>query len=159
MQINRIHSPTNLPNALPANTAAGAGASAPGLSADSLSDQPAQAGGLQRAAPPVLTQSVAKPAAAAPAPEGVRLELDSANRAGGAGLYTKAGIVPSRMPAMLQTPAEQFVNSAVNIMRDFEANAAASPNGSAQAASRAAAAAFGSFNVFKQAVARLNVFA
>ena len=158
MQINRLHPPATQPTALPHASpalAGGAGGTANGTAAEGGAG--VGAGSIQRAAPPLLTNPINKPALAAN--EGVRVEINSASRAANAGLYTKAGIVPSRMPAMLQTPAEQFVNSAVNIMRDFEANAAASPNGSAQAASRAAAAAFGSLQVFKQAVARLNVFA
>jgi hypothetical protein len=63
------------------------------------------------------------------------------------------------MPAMLQTPAEQFVTSAVQVMREFENNAGLGAHGGMSAASRAAAAAFGGVGAIKQAVSRLNVFA
>ena len=159
MQINRLNPAPILPNTLPATLATGAGVPANSSGSDAAEGgDGVKAGLLQRAAPPVLTNPINKPAAAS-ANEGVLLQLGSAGRAAGAGVYTRDGIVPSRIPAMLQTPAEQFVTSAVQVMREFEANAGLGANGAMSAASRAAAAAFGGVGAIKQAVSRLNVFA
>jgi hypothetical protein len=155
MQINRLNPQPTLasPSAAPLSAANE-------LLTEANSAAGVRAGQAQRTAPVLLTNPVEKPTTeAAVASEGVRLELDSASRAVDAGVYTRDGVVPTRMPPMLQTPAEQFVHSAVKVMREFETNAGAGTQGALSSASRAAAAAFGGVGMIKQAVSKLNVFA
>lgn len=151
MHINRLNLifPPNTPNAPDAAKpeANGAHTASAGVSA----------------APVRKTVAAAEPAAPAmpTAAPGVTLALDSGQKAAASGVYTRAGVVAGRTNLSLdQTPAEQFVASAVNTLRDFDISKATrdgtwAPRDSS-AAEAPAASRFGSF---KQAVAKLNVFA
>lgn len=96
------------------------------------------------------------------APAGVTLELGSDQKAAASGLYTRDGVFAGRASAAVdQTPAEQFVAAAVNTLRDFDVNKAGmgTPPTSVGGGAALPASRFGSFGSFKQAVAKLNVFA
>lgn len=153
MQINRL----NL--IFPPTTPGAPGASA---QPDALKPEAGSARSAGLAAPPARKAVAAVEPSNTPetaAPAGVTLELGSAQKAAASGVYTRSGVVAGRASAAVdQTPAEQFVASAVNTLRDFDANklgmgVASTSGGSAEAlpASR--------FGGFKQAVAKLNVFA
>lgn len=99
------------------------------------------------------------PTAVAGATAGVTLALDSGQKAAASGIYTRDGVFAGRASAAVdQTPAEQFVVSAVNILRDFDIGKSGFGAETASGTQSDVLSA-GRFGSFKQAVAKLNVFA
>ena len=89
---------------------------------------------------------------------GVTLALGSAQKVVDTGVYTREGMLAGRSPAATdQTPAEHFVASAVNILRDFDPGTMAL--GATSADSAAPALPTSRFASLRQAVGKLNVFA
>jgi hypothetical protein len=148
MQINRLNLifPPNTPEAAKPG-ADGARTASAGVSA----------------APVRKAAVVAEPAAPVSAPAaapGVTLALDSGQKAVASGVYTRDGLVAGRVSLALdQTPAEQFVASAVNTLRDFDIGKAGMGYPSTSRTEDAVALPASRFGSFKQAVAKLNVFA
>lgn len=100
------------------------------------------------------------PISAPAASPGVTLALNSGEKAAASGLYTRDGMVAGRVSlAVDQTPAEQFVASAVNTLRDFDFGKAGMDYPSTSRTEDAAVLPASRFGSFKQAVAKLNVFA
>ncbi|WP_029708621.1 hypothetical protein [Rhodoferax saidenbachensis] len=112
-------------------------------------------------ASPTARTAPSRPAVvdAKPVAPGVSVDLESSQRAQAAGTYGRDGVLAgkAKLPADA-TPAEQFVASAVNTLRDFESGKASFPSGEGTAAGQASAQA-GMFGGLKQAVSRFNLFA
>jgi hypothetical protein len=90
---------------------------------------------------------------------GISVDLESSQRAQAAGTYGRDGALAGRPKlAADTTPAEHFVASAVNILRDFESGKASFPQGEGVAAGQATGQA-GMLGGIKQAVSRFNLFA
>lgn len=103
-------------------------------------------------------ESAAEPAVPS-VPAGVTLALGGGQKAGG-GMYTREGLLAGRASAAVdQTPAEQFVASAVTILRDFDAGKLGLGGTTAAASAPAEALSASRFGGLRQAVAKLNVFA
>jgi hypothetical protein len=100
------------------------------------------------------------PATVAGVTTGVTLDLGSSQKAASnGGVYTRGGVFAGRASAAVdQTPAEQFVASAVNILRDFDISKPGSV-GESTSGGQTGVPAASRFGSFKQAVAKLNVFA
>jgi hypothetical protein len=149
MQVNRLNLVFPPGSANPTGTAA--------ASPDALQ---AESGKAQAATNKVAVASAPAPQEpAAPAASGVTLELGSAQKAAASGVYTRAGTLAGRTAAAAdQTPAEHFVASAVNILRDFDANTMtiSSKPAAEEAAPALPTSRFGSL---RQAMGKLNVFA
>lgn len=160
MLLNRLNSLSFLPSAS-ANAASGASLGA---------EASKTALGLGSGAADLATQRLKKPALdkpdtaplAAPAQEGVVLNLDYASKAGLAGTYTKDGRfsnlsnlsdLPRTTPL---TPAEEFVAAAVVNLKNYEqAKTNAIVDAAAKLAAQATANAQGRFDSIKQAVSKL----
>lgn len=96
---------------------------------------------------------------AKPVAPGVSVDLESSQRAQAAGTYGRDGVLAGKSKLSADTtPAEHFVASAVNILRDFEQGKASFPQGEGVAAAQAAANP-GVLSGVKQAVSRFNLFA
>lgn len=151
MQVNRLNLVFPPGSANPAGTAA--------ASSDALQAESGKAQAAAKVAPASAPAPLEPAAPAAPAASGVTLELGSAQKAAASGVYTRAGTLAGRTAvAADQTPAEHFVASAVNILRDFDANTMAI--GTKPAADEAAPALPTSrFGSLRQAMGKLNVFA
>jgi hypothetical protein len=110
------------------------------------------------AASPTATRAApSRPAVvdAKPVAPGVSVDLESSQRAQAAGTYGRDGSLAGKPKlAADTTPAEHFVASAVNILRDFESGKASFPQSEGAAAGQA-----GMFGGIKQAVSRFNLFA
>ena len=160
MLLNRLNALSFLPSAS-ANAASGASLGA---------DASKAALGLESGVADLATQRLRKPALdkaevaplAAPAQEGVVLNLDSASKTASSGVYTKDGrfsnasdVSDLRRTTPL-TPAEEFVAAAVINLRNYDqakvnaANDAATKNGG-----NGNAAQQGRFDSIKQAVSKL----
>lgn len=157
MQVNRLNLifPPGTPS--PASTA-------PAVSEALLpeSDKAPSAASRQSATPSRPATAPAEPSpAASPVASGVTLELGSAQKAAAGGVYTRDGVLAGRTVATSdQTPAEQFVASAVHLLRDFDASTMTLGSPSATDASTAPQTLSGSrFGSLRQAVSKLNVFA
>ena len=156
MQINRL----NL--IFPPHTPGTSGAA---VKPDALPSELGHAGATsanQSAAPsrkPMAAQPTEPAPAAAIPTAGVTLALGEGQRANASGIYTREGVVAGRASAAVdQTPAEQFVASAVNILRDFDIGKATS-RGEAASLHKPDALQGSRFGSLRQAVAKLNVFA
>lgn len=151
MQVNRLNLVFPPGSANPAGTAA--------ASSDALQAESGKAQAAAKVAPASAPAPLEAVAPTAPATSGVTLELGSAQKAAASGVYTRAGTLAGRTAAAAdQTPAEHFVASAVNILRDFDANTMAI--GTKPAADEAAPTLPTSrFGSLRQAMGKLNVFA
>lgn len=157
MQINRLN--LIFPPTTPA---------APGTSAQPDALQAEAEGGGARTpsvglgavpSPMAVATEPSTPAAVAGATAGVRLDLGSGQKAAASGIYTRDGVFAGRASAAVdQTPAEQFVASAVNILRDFDIGKSGL-GGETASLSQVDVLSTSRFGSFKQAVAKLNVFA
>lgn len=151
MQINRLN--LIFPPATPA--APGASAQPDALQAESGSARVPSAEGAGEPRRKVAAEPSA-PATVA----GVTLDLGSSQKAAtNGGVYTRGGVFAGRASAAVnQTPAEQFVASAVNTLRDFDISKSGGV-GESTSGSQTGVPAASRFGSFKQAVAKLNVFA
>lgn len=155
MQINRLN--LIFPPATPAAPSASAQPDALQAESGSARAPSAEVAGVARrkaAAEP------SAPATVAGATAGVTLDLGSSQKAASnGGVYTRGGVFAGRASAAVdQTPAEQFVASAVNTLRDFDIG---KPGwvGESTSGGQTGVPAASRFGSFKQAVAKLNVFA
>ena len=141
----------------------------PGTAGASAQPEPLQAEGEGARAPSMGLGAVPSrkavaveptaPAAVAGATAGVTLALGSGQKAAASGIYTRDGVFAGRASAAVdQTPAEQFVASAVNILRDFDIGKSVL-GGETASVSQVDVLSTSRFGSFKQAVAKLNVFA
>ncbi|MDZ7937294.1 MAG: hypothetical protein U5M53_03020 [Rhodoferax sp.] len=156
MQINRL---THLifPPATPGASATSADALQPdagaGQSASARQSAPSRSPAVAPVTPPVSPAS--NPS--------VKLDLERSAKATHTGTYTREGVVakPRANSGSDTSPAEQFVASAVNTLRDFEMGKVSFPGIAVQGAPNdgAQAAATNRFGGLRQAVSRLNVFA
>lgn len=155
MQINRLN--LIFPPTTPGTPGASAQPDALQADAGNTRSPSADLGAVPSRKAAVVESSA--PAAVAGATAGVTLALGSGQKAAASGIYTREGVFAGRASAAVdQTPAEQFVASAVNILRDFDASKIGL--GSAPAASAPAEdLSANRFGGLRQAVAKLNVFA
>jgi hypothetical protein len=156
MQINRL----NL--IFPPHTPGTPGAA---VKPDALPDEPGHARastanlGPAPSGKPMATSPLESAAEDPSPPAGVTLVLGEGQRTHASGVYTREGVVAGRASAAVdQTPAEQFVASAVNILRDFDIGKATS-HGNTASYNKPDALQGSRFGGLKQVVAKLNVFA
>ncbi|TAH12476.1 MAG: hypothetical protein EAZ11_06405 [Curvibacter sp.] len=156
MQINRL----NL--IFPPNTPGTSGAA---VKPDALPSEPGHAGATSANESPTPGRKATATQPIEPAPTtaipsvGVTLALGESEKTRASGVYTREGVVAGRASAAMdQTPAEQFVASAVSILRDFDIGKATS-HGNTASYNKPDALQGSRFGSFKQAVAKLNVFA
>jgi hypothetical protein len=158
MQVNRLNH-LIFPPATPGAAAASTAALQTDSDTDTASTRSASSG--VATAPTRKPQAVAAPAVApetAQPKPGVTLELSSSTKTESSSTYNRDGVLASkaRAPAE-QTPAEQFVASAVNAMRDFEQGKVSFAGMTNTGAAQGAPASL--FGGLRQAVSKLNVFA
>ncbi len=150
MQVNRL---SHL--IFPPTTPQIAGAQGDATTSDT--DGAGLASGVAAGAPvaPKRAERVVPEVAATPTP-GVAVDLESSKKTQAALTYGRDGVMGGKPKAAADaTPAEAFVASAVNILRDFEQGKGTFPGG--VAANPSAAHRQGLFGSIKQAVSRLNV--